>query len=299
MLCDRGFTGHEHLREFGIINMNGRVYDPLLSMMMSPDEYIQNPDFSQNYNRYAYCFNNPLTYYDPSGEWVEWLMYGVFNGVVNVIWNIENIDNFAEGALAFGAGFVSGCLTQGLSECSWAWQVAGGVAGATLKTGVNGFVKRNTGDGLDWSVVNNNSYKDEVLYAFGSSLAKSVLTAYFEQPTDSDEGKNLCNMLCKEKHNQILLLTASKKIVGNLFAGRKVFSGFGISKDNMEDIVPYLECALDIVTDNVTVSGSSATLSKINESLLGFDFKGVMSKFGSDADYCYSQIRSLFVKNGG
>ena len=299
LLCDRGFTGHEHLREFGIINMNGRVYDPLLSMMMSPDEYIQNTDFSQNYNRYAYCFNNPLTYYDPSGEWVEWLMYGVFNGVVNVIWNIENIDNFAEGALAFGAGFVSGCLTQGLSECSWAWQVAGGVAGATLKTGVNGFVKRNTGDGLDWSVVNNNSYKDEVLYAFGSSLAKSVLTAYFKQPTDSDEGKNLCNMLCKEKHNQILLLTASKKIVGNLFAGRKVFSGFGISKDNMEDIVPYLECALDIVTDNVTVSGSSATLSKINESLLGFDFKGVMSKFGSDADYCYSQIRSLFVKNGG
>ena len=163
LMCDRGFTGHEHLHEFGIINMNGRVYDPLLSMMMSPDEYIQNTDFSQNYNRYAYCFNNPLTYYDPSGEWVEWLMYGVFNGVVNVIWNIENIDNFAEGALAFGAGFVSGCLTQGLSECSWAWQVAGGVAGATLKTGVNGFVKRNTGDGLDWSVVNNNSYKDEVL----------------------------------------------------------------------------------------------------------------------------------------
>ena len=24
----RGYTGHEHLREFGLINMNGRLYDP-------------------------------------------------------------------------------------------------------------------------------------------------------------------------------------------------------------------------------------------------------------------------------
>lgn len=297
LFCDRGFTGHEHLQDFGIINMNGRAYDPMLSRMMSPDNYIQNPDFSQNYNRYAYCFNNPLTYSDPSGEWVEWLMYGVFNGAVNVIWNLDNIDNFAEGALAFGAGFVSGCLTQGLSECSWAWQVVGGVAGTTLKTGVNSFVKKNTGDGLDWSVVQNNAFKDEVLYALGSSLAKSVLSAYFVQPTDSEDGKNLCNMLCKEKHNQILFMTASKKIAGNLFAGRNVFSGFGISKDNMEDIVPYLECALDILTDNVTVSGSCETLSNINDKLLNFDFKGVMSKFGTDADYCYSQIRSLFLNN--
>ena len=299
LLCDRGFTGHEHLPAFGIINMNGRAYDPMLSRMMSPDSYIQNPDFSQNYNRYAYCFNNPLTYTDPSGEWVEWLMYGVFNGVVNVIWNIESIDNFAEGALSFGAGFVSGCLTHGLSECSWAWQVVGGVVGTTIKTGTNSFVKKNTGDGLDWNLVKDGSFKDEVMYAFGSSLAKSLLTSYFVQPTDDDEGKNICNMLCKEKHNQLLLLTASKKIAGNLFAGRKIFSGFGISKDNMEDIVPYLECALDILTDNVTVSGKSEMLSNINNKLLGFDFKGVMSKFGNDADYCYSQIRSLFVKNGG
>ena len=297
LMCDRGFTGHEHLRGFGIINMNGRAYDPFVSMMMSPDSYIQNPDFSQNYNRYAYCFNNPLSYSDPSGEWVEWFMYGIFNGAVNVIWNIQEIDSFAEGALAFGAGFIQGCLTEGLSECSWAWQVAGGVAGATVKTGVNSFVKRNTGDGLDWNVMKTDKYKDEVLYACGSNLAKSILTSYFTQPTDSEDGKNICNMLCKEKHNQILLLTASKKIMGNLFAGRKIFSGFGITKDNLEDIVPYLECALDIVSDNVTISGSSETLSKINDKLLGFDLKGVMSKFGSDADYCYSQIRALFLNN--
>ena len=31
LLFDRGFTGHEHLVDFGLINMNGRLYDPLIS----------------------------------------------------------------------------------------------------------------------------------------------------------------------------------------------------------------------------------------------------------------------------
>lgn len=65
---DRGYTLHEHYDDFGFINMNGRVYDPYLSTFLSPDNYIQCPDNSQNFNRYAYCLNNPLKYTDPSGE---------------------------------------------------------------------------------------------------------------------------------------------------------------------------------------------------------------------------------------
>ena len=299
LLCDRGFTGHEHLQAFGIVNMNGRAYDPLLSMMMSPDNYIQNPDFSQNYNRYIYCYNNPLSYSDPSGEWVEWLLYGLFSGTVNVICNIESIDCFQEGLLAFGAGFVSGCLTQGLSECSWAVQVVGNVAGTTLKSSVNSFVQQNKGDNLDWSILENKQFQSDVMYALGSSLAKAVLTSYIVQPTDDDDGKTISNMLCHEKYNQKILETASKKIVGNLFSGRKMFDGFAITKNNLEDALPYLECALDIVTDNVEISGRSETLNMINDRLLNFDFKGFMSKYGNDMNYCYSQIRALFVKNGG
>lgn len=64
----RGFTGHEHLPEFSLINMNGRMYDPILSTMLSPDPYNQQPNFTQNYNRYGYVFNNPLKYNDPSGN---------------------------------------------------------------------------------------------------------------------------------------------------------------------------------------------------------------------------------------
>lgn len=68
LMFDRGFTGHEHIHGMGLINMNGRLYDPITSSMLSPDNNIQMPDFTQNLNRYAYCLNNPLTYTDPDGN---------------------------------------------------------------------------------------------------------------------------------------------------------------------------------------------------------------------------------------
>jgi RHS repeat-associated protein len=68
MIAGRGFTGHEHLPWFNIINMNGRLYDPLLGQFLSADNFVQAPNYSQSFNRYAYALNNPLIYTDPSGE---------------------------------------------------------------------------------------------------------------------------------------------------------------------------------------------------------------------------------------
>ena len=68
LLIGRGYTGHEHLQEFGLINMNARLYNPLLGRFINPDPYIQELDNSQNFNRYSYCLNNPLKYNDPSGK---------------------------------------------------------------------------------------------------------------------------------------------------------------------------------------------------------------------------------------
>ncbi len=78
----RGFTGHEHLLWFDLINMNGRLYDPLIARFLSPDNFVQAPDLSQAFNRYSYCLNNPLKYTDPSGEFFiidSWLI-GLFSG---------------------------------------------------------------------------------------------------------------------------------------------------------------------------------------------------------------------------
>ncbi|WP_347066847.1 FG-GAP-like repeat-containing protein [Flavobacterium sp. WV_118_3] len=67
-VLDRGYTGHEHLQSVGIINMNGRLYDPKLRRFLSSDNHIQDLYNTQNYNRYGYCLNNPLKYVDYSGE---------------------------------------------------------------------------------------------------------------------------------------------------------------------------------------------------------------------------------------
>lgn len=77
----RGYCGHIHLQNFGLIDMNARLYDPVIGRFLSPDPYVQMPDFSQNFNRYTYCLNNPLVYKDENGKWI----FSLFLGPVGVI----------------------------------------------------------------------------------------------------------------------------------------------------------------------------------------------------------------------
>ena len=70
LLLGRGYTGHEHLQWCGLINMNARLYDPMVARFLSPDPVVQAPDNTQSLNRYSYCLNNPLKYVDPTG--MDW-----------------------------------------------------------------------------------------------------------------------------------------------------------------------------------------------------------------------------------
>ncbi len=85
LLPARGFTAHEWLPWFNLYNMNGRLYDPVVGRFLSPDNYVQMPDFSQNFNRYSYCWNNPLKYNDPDGEWlwIPLMIVGAYIGGVS------------------------------------------------------------------------------------------------------------------------------------------------------------------------------------------------------------------------
>lgn len=68
LFLDRGYTGHEHLTEYQLINMNGRLYNPILGRFLSPDPILADPTNPQNYNCYAYALNNPLKYVDKNGK---------------------------------------------------------------------------------------------------------------------------------------------------------------------------------------------------------------------------------------
>jgi RHS repeat-associated protein len=124
-LFARGYTGHEHLDAFGLINMNGRMYDPLLGRMLSPDNYVQAPDNSQNFNRYSYALNNPLVYTDPSGEFLVPMLIGsaiglLSNGYQNSLDDLPFFQGAGKaalfgaigGAASFGIGQMAGQLSQ-------------------------------------------------------------------------------------------------------------------------------------------------------------------------------------------
>ncbi|MDR2010639.1 MAG: FG-GAP-like repeat-containing protein [Bacteroidales bacterium] len=96
----RGFTGHEMLPEFQLINMNGRMYDPVISRVLSPDNFVQDPNNAQNYNRYSYCLNNPLKYWDPSGWLYDWYL-NLKEGIVE---HIEGNDDLFDKGYVHLAG---------------------------------------------------------------------------------------------------------------------------------------------------------------------------------------------------
>ena len=148
----RGFTGHEHIKELGLINMSGRVFDPLLGRFLSPDPYVQSPDRTKNFNRYAYAMNNPLVFEDPGGESITLAIaigatIGAYFGgkAVNdgkwdpTTWdlNAKTLGGIGVGAIAGGYAAGLGVGVGGLEGAFLGGMSSGGINGAGM-TAING-----------------------------------------------------------------------------------------------------------------------------------------------------------------
>ncbi|MCG8314750.1 MAG: FG-GAP-like repeat-containing protein [Pseudomonadales bacterium] len=77
-VTELGYGGHQQEDYVGLVHMGGRIYDPALGRFLSPDIVVQSPHLSQNYNRYSYVLNNPLSLADPTGY--EYLEFGFCMG---------------------------------------------------------------------------------------------------------------------------------------------------------------------------------------------------------------------------
>jgi RHS repeat-associated protein len=143
---DRGFTGHEHLDDVGIIHMNGRLYDPRIGRFLQADPYIQRHDNTQSYNRYSYVLNNPLNATDPSGQIAIEVFYWAAAAIVSAR-AVGLIDTRTARQLlgllvtAYIAGMDPSML--GVNSCSAAVDttfiqaVAGGIAGGAVSCGAD------------------------------------------------------------------------------------------------------------------------------------------------------------------
>ena len=131
-ILDRGYTGHEHLQDINIIHMNGRLYDPVVHRFMQPDNFVQDPFNTQNFNRYSYVMNNPLKYTDVSGEfaWIPVIIgavIGAYSGGVIANggqlnptkweWNMKTLGYMIGGAIVGGVsgGVSNGVATSGVA----------------------------------------------------------------------------------------------------------------------------------------------------------------------------------------
>ena len=126
----RGYTGHEHLAQFKLINMNGRLYDPVLGRMLSPDSEIHDEMGTNGYNRFSYAHNNPLKFTDPDGEF-PFAAIAIGAGVAlasNIINNAANgRDPFDNSMQAMFFGAVGGLASAGIGG------VAAGIASPVVK----------------------------------------------------------------------------------------------------------------------------------------------------------------------
>ena len=154
-IIDRGYTGHEHLQTVGLIHMNGRLYDPAIRRFLSPDNFVQDPYNTQNFDRYSYVYNNPLMYTDPSGEVFQIGIIGavaIGAAIAATSYTIYALattwDNFSWGGLLKSTviGAVSGAFSFGVGTMAStiipnASTFGAQVAQAAIQAGGHGFTQ--------------------------------------------------------------------------------------------------------------------------------------------------------------
>jgi RHS repeat-associated protein len=187
----RGYTSHEHLDEVGLINMNGRMYDPVLGRMLSPDNYVVDPLYSQDYNRYMYARNNPLVYVDPDGEFWHIVIGAGLGGVVNLgVQAISgNINGFGDGLAAFGKGaLIGGMSAIGCSSCA-VGTLAFGAATAVGSSYIPSH-SISMGSGFSLNIGGNVGYGSTGLFT-GMTIGLSFDSDYFSLGVSYGVGLNL------------------------------------------------------------------------------------------------------------
>ncbi|MEA4936999.1 MAG: FG-GAP-like repeat-containing protein [Paludibacter sp.] len=164
-ILNRGYTGHEHIDQFGIINMNGRVYDPLTAMFFSPDPFVQAPDNWLNYNRYGYAFGNPFRYTDPNGEFFFSLLLPGLGTL---------IDAACWGALIGGAGYTASVVFSEGGFDNWSWSQFGKSVGMGAVSGV-----LTAGIGASFGAVGTNGFIGEIGRAISHGVANGMVNGAF------------------------------------------------------------------------------------------------------------------------
>lgn len=71
------YKGYMYDSDANYYYLNARMYDPSNGRFLQEDTYLGDPKDPLSLNRYTYCMNNPVKYYDPSGHIAIWAIIGI------------------------------------------------------------------------------------------------------------------------------------------------------------------------------------------------------------------------------
>ncbi len=135
---DKGFTGHEHLDLFDLVNMNGRMYDPVIGRFLSADPFTQMPEHTQGLNRYSYVMNNPLSLTDPSGYMINegaqffGMMVGMVVAGVTTVLSGGTMAPVWAAVIGAAGGFAGGVTTALINGANVGQALKAGAIGAAI-----------------------------------------------------------------------------------------------------------------------------------------------------------------------
>ncbi len=144
---DKRFTGKTYDNSSGLHYYGARYYDSEIGRFITADPTIQHPYDPQDFNRYAYCRNNPVKYVDPSGYgWLSWLGK-IIGGIAGAI--AGYFGGPAAGMAVFSAisaGFSAMDSGANIWQAMGVATVAGvaGYAGGALGAAYGGAIKAGT-----------------------------------------------------------------------------------------------------------------------------------------------------------
>lgn len=87
------YRGYYYDTETSLYYLQSRYYDPETCRFINADAYfVAGNDYIQGTNMFAYCYNNPVMYYDPTGhETIEDLIYTVTGVIGSLIYLSERV----------------------------------------------------------------------------------------------------------------------------------------------------------------------------------------------------------------
>ena len=113
-----------------LINMNARLYDPVVGRFLSPDPIVQDPTNSQSFNRYSYCLNNSLKYTDLTGMQNRW-----WANQYTYNWSTGQYEDYYGNNVEWNTVWNS---IQGNNGVAWGWDSNNGFGGTGSSGGFFG-----------------------------------------------------------------------------------------------------------------------------------------------------------------